>query len=76
MSDCYDWRSVDDDLPDWKDPFPGMIELKREDGSVVVGFLDYDVMSTDDFPVLMLKIAGQPDSIHDFAQWRPFRPPL
>ncbi len=71
MTERPRWRSVEDDLPDWKDPFPGMIELKREDGSVIAGYLDYDVPAPDDFPALLLTIDGRPDSIHDFVQWRP-----
>lgn len=66
------WRT-DDDFPDWEDA--GLIELRLEDGTVVLGELEDTGDGFDGaYPTFKLTVDGDPREhlmTLDFPAWRP-----
>lgn len=72
LADMSKWRSIDSDLPDWKDT--GKAELRRQDGTVESGQLDVVDAYTDvdpEIPIFeFVTTDGRKLDIHSFHEWR------
>ena len=69
-----EWRSIDDDVPDWRDGGP--TEIQFADGRVVAGCLTADEFWTgeDEIPVWTFTADdGSPVDIFSAERWRPVR---